>query len=364
LGSLRRVAACYRIWIELALCLTLFTGVVRWWFVPGWLARHYADPFPLLGERTGARTLGVLFDLLPWRVTGKRPLVFLVGDSSVGGSYPARAFLGYKLQTELGRILPGGKVQVVDCSMIGTYAQDALVVAAKAFAFAPDLVVYAVSPRILPVTSTTPFATGVGDLALEPDVVSRLGLPTALWLVGPENLGRSLVYSWWAPARLRVMLAQALVETLKLHAPRAGDVVERLAVGPVPKPPAGFPGAWLWPRKDYAVDVPSRSRDAFDAMVDLCGREGRCLIYHVPVNPAAVGGFEPGLDDEFVDYVRSRTTAAKVPFVDERLFGRPEHYKLNLAMRPDAIHPIEAGYDAFAPVLAGIVASRLHELGR
>jgi len=359
-----RAARFYRVWIELALCLAVFTGVVRWWFVPGWVARHYADPFPLLGDHSGGRTLGPFFDLLPWRVSHEGPLVFLIGDSSIGGSYPTRAFLAYKLQAELEHVLPGRHVQVVDCSMVGVYAQDALVLAGKAFGFDPDLVVYAVSPRILPLAPSTRFATGVSDLALDPDVVSHIGLGTALRLVGFEDLGRTLVYSWWGPARLRVPLAQALIETLKVPSPRASAVLQRLVAAPTPHPPTPRPGTWLWPRDEYSVDVPSRSRDAFDALVDLCGREGRCLLYHVPVNPAAVGGFEPGLDDEFVEYVRRRTTAARVPFDDQRQFGKAEHYKLNLALRPDAIHPVEAGYDAFAPVLAGIVARRLDELRR
>jgi hypothetical protein len=139
-----------------------------------------------------------------------------------------------------------------------------------------------------------------------------------------------------------------------------------LAEAIVPKPPAlpqvlpwNTLTGYLWPREHHRLDTPTRTTRALDDLIRLCGREGRCLLYHVPVNPAADHGFEPGLTEEFVAYVRERATGAGVPFEDLRAIGDPAWFRKTLSGRVDAIHMTMDGLGTFAAKLAPIVAAHL-----
>jgi len=57
----------------------------------------------------------------------------------------------------------------------------------------------------------------------------------------------------------------------------------------------------MWTRDHYRLDVPTPSTRAIDGIIDVCAHEGRCLLYHIPINPNAVRGFEDGLVDEFAE---------------------------------------------------------------
>jgi hypothetical protein len=226
---------------------------------------------------------------------------------------------------------------VVDLSMLGMYATDALVFIANAFAMAPDLVVYAVSPRIAPSAPNPAWATPAGSLALDRDVLSRVGVGPMVRLVGGEDLVPTLLTSWWPLLRLRGEIATWAFAPLRQRLP------EPLAARLLPHAARVWPverweheERYVWPRARYRVGVPTR-----------CTR-----------------GFEPGLLDEFVAYVGARTRAHGVPFVDFRTAGDPSSYAVNAKGEADPIHPSLAGHAAFAPRLAGAVAARVEELGR
>jgi hypothetical protein len=336
-------------------CLGIFTAWVECWFVPRSLAPMYRDRFPLLADHTRGTDLAVLFELLPPPATDGRIRVVLVGDSSIGGAFPVEDFLASKLQRQLARLMPRRRIEVIDFSIIGLRAQEALIMIAKVLASRPDLVVYAMSPRIAP--DDTLWATSVRDLALEWDVVSRIGLRRSLSMLDAESFPRTFVYSFWPPMRLRTALKRAAHEASREIAALPGTVLAQI-LAPAPpfdQPPdqKGWKSAnYMWTKAHYRFDVPTPSTRAIAGIIDVCAHEGHCLVYHIPINPNAVRGFEDGLVDEFAEYVRSRAATASVPFRDFRAFGRHGHFRVNLAGNPDAIHPTAEGQEAFAPVLA------------
>jgi hypothetical protein len=360
--ALRRLVAHGHVWLKLAVLLVLFALWVNRVFVPGWLAARYREPYPMLAPHTV--DVGVLFDLLPPPAPAGDVVVVLVGDSSVGGFVQ----LAPALERNLAALLPGRRVRVIDFTVVGMYAPDALLFIAKAFSIQPDMVVYAMSPRIVPTAPANPWATMVSDLALQPDIVARIGLGTAVALVGPTALGRVAVYSWWSPARLRVELASAALEGAAEYLPPAWTVqlarlVPRLPrVQPIERRSQREP--YLWPRAKYQIDPPTRSTRALDDIIGLCGRERRCLLYHVPVNPRGTQGFEPGLLDAFVAHVEARADAAGVSFFDHRGAADPQYYLPDAQGRIDPLHPIALGHAAFAPRLAREVADRIQALPR
>src|SRR5262249_48122564 len=110
----------------------------------------------------------------------------------------------------------------------------------------------------------------------------------------------------------------------------------------------------------YPIDSSNPNVRALDSLVAMCGRERRCLLYHGPLNPAsAPTGFEPGLDDEFVERVTRAARAAGVPFIDYRSLGTPQRFRLTYMGTPDAIHLNADGKQWFAAILARDIAGRL-----
>jgi hypothetical protein len=357
--TVRRVAARYHVVVKLAACLALFTLWVEWSFVPGWLARTYRDRFPIFRDRTWGQALGVAFELLPDRRREDDIVIVFLGDSTVGS-------MPQPLARHLRTAFPDRETQLIDFTFAGLYARDALPLAAKAFALRPDLVVYAMSARIVP---TEPLAaTRVSDLVLQWDIVSRLGVSSTMALIEPQAIGRVLVYSLWPPARLRSALARAVREGLQPRLPTGvSRATGRLLAGP-PVAPPGRGAPWrreewyLWPRWRHRLHPPTASTQALDALIALCARELRCLLYHVPLNDSAEGGFEPGVPDDFVHYVTDRAQMAGVPFEDYRDFGPTSYFAINPVLGSrDAIHPTEEGSVAFAPVLAAAVAARVRQ---
>src|SRR5437867_3289057 len=111
------------------------------------------------------------------------------------------------------------------------------------------------SARIAPAAPAMPWATPVGELALAPDVVWRAGFGAMLALVGPRDLPRTLVHSWWAPVRLRTELAGAAVKLETAHLPLR---LALLALWLAPRPARVWPleggeraEEYIWPRARY-----------------------------------------------------------------------------------------------------------------
>ncbi|HEV7732161.1 MAG TPA: SGNH/GDSL hydrolase family protein [Candidatus Binatia bacterium] len=333
----------------------------RWWAPVSW--REHGM-FGLPGSAVAAELA-----LLPAKgeLPPKTPLVVVVGDSSVGGSAVGES-LPWMLREALAQRFPERPPQVVNLTFVGLYPQDAIILVAKALALDPDVIVYAVSPRVIPSEPVVRFTTAAYEVAFQWDVVSRLGLPFTMALVGREDLGRSVVSSYVPLVRFRAQLSAALAAIVRTRiAPARVALLDRL----VPQPP-GLPqslpsmadGRYLWPRSHHPLDPASLCVWALEALIRLCGREGRCLLYESPINPASARGFEPGLVDEFDAWVGARAAGAGVPVLDARDRGEPLQFRVTFGGQPDAIHPTPQGQAAFAAILADALAPRLRDAAR
>lgn len=348
--STGRHRSSLRLWCEAALWLIAFTGWVEWWFVPRWLAPRYRDPNATF--RITTNNMGAVFDALPVAPARDRFVVVLVGDSTVSGIFGVGA-LAEPLRAALVPRAGGRPVEIIDLSLPGLFARDALFLVARALALEPDVLLVAVSPRVVPLAPAYPWATTVEDVALDRWILARVPLGTAFGLVDPRNIPRTFVYSFWPAARLRTALAEYLVTLLP--AP-----VQLLAIATVAHPPAREPveaigtDSLKWTRARYGLAAASDSARAFDAILDVCRPEGRCLLYHVPVNPASSHGFEPGLVAEFLRDASDRARAAHVPFLDLR-DAVPAAQFLQHSNGPDALHLQNDGAARLAQTLAPAV---------
>jgi hypothetical protein len=336
---------------------------VRYSFVPNQLAAEFDRPFPILRDRTMGREVGVLFALLPLHARRADVVVFIIGDSTVHSGNPDPAELPFLVRSELERILPERRIELVDLSMLGLYASDGLVFTAEALSVHPDLVVYSMSPRVIPAAPERAWTTNVSELALRWEVASRIGARGLIDLLEPSAIGRTVAHSYYPPLAVRIPIATAFWDWLFARLPaRLAPLQAAVAPGPPPSPPLPLQplAAYQWRRADYPVDSSNRNLRALDRLVALCGRERHCLLYHGPFNPASrTTGFEPPLDDEFVEHLSREADRASVPFVDYRPLGTPERFKTTLVGTPDAIHLNPDGKRWFAPILARDIATHL-----
>ncbi len=355
---LRRVADQYQVWLKLLLCLAVFSLWVERRWVPEWLA-----PQITVRMTNPLRTdIYAQLETLSARLVRADAVVFFVGDSAVGGWYDANAILPPKFAAQLAALLPGRHLEVVNLTFIGLYVDDALLMIAKACAFRPALIIYAMSPRIAPTEVAPQYETQMRDLAFEWDVISRVGLMPALRIVGVHGFARALAYSAWPVLRVRTELARATRDGLvRRGKPRLVPLLDALLAPKLGPPPRAtvpdLSDPYLWMRAKHRLAPPTPSTAGLDAVIDLCARERRCLLYQIPVNPEGEHGFEPGLLDEFVTYVATRSRAQGVPFDDYRALGRAEDFVTSQRGWPDSIHRTPAGHEAFAPVLAARAAA-------
>ena len=263
-------------------------------FVPGWLVRRYRDPPPVLSDRTQGRSLALVVAAVPPRTPDELRIV-VVRD----GAGPAARQESIALAAALGPASTGRRPVVVDLTVPELLATDALLLGARALALDPDLVVVGVVPRLVPVAPARRFATSAPEMAFERAVVARLGLGTLVRLVGPLRLVPSVVTSLWAPARLRVALAEAASEAVGLRWP-ATHLTEPEEPSAAGSPPDALPG----------LDPPSLATEALEHLIALCGRSGRCFLYAPPA--------DAGSGDDLVAWTRRRTVRAHVPFLDLR----------------------------------------------
>lgn len=337
--------------------LVAFTVWVEWSFVPSQLVPRYHRPLPIVAFPS--EDAGVMFELLPARAAPDDILVVTVGDSTMAGMFGVGTLSG-PLYLQLAGAFPGRRVQVVDLSIRGLYARDAVFLIARALALEPDVLIYAVSPRVLPFAPEPAWATTVEDVALDPHVIARLGLFTSLGFVEPSHLGRSLVYSYWPAARLRGELAHAFVQSLPAGV--AGVLAPFVPQSKAPafaEEPRADDGGARWTRARFGFDPATANTRAFEQILRLCQRDRRCLLYHAPVNPASDHGFEAGFVDDFVSEVAHRTTAAGVRFLDLHA-GIPADDFIPQPYGPDAVHLQNHG----AKLLAGtLVRAIVPEIG-
>jgi hypothetical protein len=364
---LARRLAPFHVPVKVVACLIVVSLWVSHWFMPRWWAPlffHQYEMFALSGAAVPAEleVLPAKADLPP-----RTPMVVVMGDSSVGGSIVITETLPFMLRAELAKRFPDHPPFVVNLAFIGLYPQDALLMIAKVLSLEPDLIVYAVSPRVIPTKPLVRFTTGAYEIAFQWDVVSRLGLPFTLELVGREDFGRSLVSSFVPLVRFRTQVSLELARRLR---PRVAPWVVPLLDRVVPLParlPASLPSGattHLWSRDEHRLDPSSLTVWALDGVIRLCGQAGRCLLYEIPINTAAPRGFEPGLVEEFDAWVGERAARAGVPILDFRERGDTSLFRPSYAGGVDAIHPTLAGQAVFASMLADELVPRLRDAAR
>lgn len=314
---------------------------------------------------TGGRNFAPMFDGLAEATRDSDLLIGFLGDSTVGGVGRDRDIPRWT-QLALGPRVRGRRVHMMDFSAIGQFAPDALVLAAKALSVEPDLLVYSVTPRVIPVEPDLPWATGAGDLALQADVVRQMGLGHALWLLGFARAPRSAVYSWWAPARFRTIAAGLIEAELPGRVSPLAAMLLGLVLTKAPAPVAGTnvaPGMHQWAPSAYAPEPLTRTSQALVWLFEMCGRHGRCLIYHGPINPAARERFTPALVEPFWTWLSAEAARTGVPLIDHRDALPAARFRAIGALL-DPIHPDDDGWREMGTIVADDVARRLAELDR
>lgn len=284
------------------------------------------------------------------------PYVFIVGDSTVTHGMPKpETSLPFQLQRALRRAgLPSAKV--VDLSHIGLHAEDALVLVAEAMAYSPALVLYSVNPRIfskmdgpalLTANRAAPLAGSGGSLEYLPFtyLIRRYGF---------EEIAASFSTSHLSISRFAPRARELLWETCESLQPAesVAYLCERLFRPPATEPPIQPPPVFRPYVCDRTqIDFDNPNTHAFEMLVTLCARTGRCLFYETPLNPKCPVQFEPGLVDEAKAYV-ARVVAGRVPVSDMTGAVGPEVFLPGLYRECDGLHLNDKGSELLAERLA------------
>jgi len=299
-----------------------------------------------------------VFDILDATYQRNAPYFFIVGDSTVAIGIPKPgANLPFQLQEALrGAGLPTAKV--VDLSHVGLHAEDALVLIAEAMTYSPALVIYDINPRVFGKMTERALLTADRAAALAGAGGSLEYLPFAYLIrrYGFDQLASSFVTSNFSLARFAPRVRGLLWELCGEHpGRRLGYVCDKLVRPPATEPPIQRPSAFSRYVSDRTqIDFDNPNTHAFEMLVDLCERTGRCLFYETPLNPECPIQFEPGIVDDAKAYL-ARVVDARVPLSDfSNAFGS------DIFMEPmyrecDGLHLNDEGNRRLAARLADAV---------
>jgi hypothetical protein len=233
---------------------------------------------------------------------------------------------------------------------------EATVAIAKALGAGGDVVVYAMTPRIM-CKQEVP-ATDAARYALDPDVAPQLGMRYLWSAFTVGSLATSAVQTRWGLLAFRRELRAGLAKQSGARLPEAWAAA--LTPQPYTAPAlveASPKGVSLWTRARCTCDAGGANGRALARIVEMCAATQRCLLYAGPVNPEGVASFEPGMVEEFVALVARMAETHGVLFRDwtralpASSFGEPRFG------RPDAIHPAADGQAALAELLADQVTA-------
>jgi hypothetical protein len=348
-------------WLAVLGCLAVVDLAIACVFVPRVLVPRFTAPGHVLRDMTWGHNLSVLFTLAERRVAAAERSVALVGDSTVMRILlePDRDLLSAQLADALNRRDLGGRpVEVIEFGFYGLPAEDAAVVIAKALAIGTDLVIYAMTPRI--VCRLGRPATDAARYALDWDVASRLGMGFVWRSFGPEALVASAVRSRWQLLRFRRELKAGIAHQIALRLPQpwAATVMVEPYLAPLLDEGGQRTGP-LWTRERCQLDTASAGVAALIRIADMCAAAGRCLLYHGPVNPQARWNFEDGLLPDFIALVRRLTNERHVPFRDYSDSVPASGFSTGSIRRPDPIHLSAAGRAPLVESLADEAARAL-----
>lgn len=328
-----------RDWVGVVILLVLVDGAVRSVYVPRWLDRASKLAADGVRDTTYGRNLAVVFGLMERVVTAASSSMVVVGDSTIMGKLGApegrlAPLIQRDFNTRTGTSKP---ITVIELGFLGLTTPDAAVVVARALSTPTDLLVLAVTPRVL--CRMTAEATDARRHAMSWNVASRLGIGFLVTQFSLATMAESAIRSHWAllgyQKELRAELATAVAPWLpRRWRKHIMPTEERANLG---SEPARL-GAPLWTSARCPLDEDSPEMMALRRLLDLCQAERRCLVYAGPINPEGMDSFEPELLPRFRALVARLTAERGIPFRDYGDRLPASAFRKPFMGRPDAIH--------------------------
>jgi lysophospholipase L1-like esterase len=304
-------------------------------------------------DTTYGRNLAVVFALTERAVAAASASMVVVGDSTVMGKIGSpEGRLAPLIQRDF-NARPGTSkpITVMELGFLGLTAPDAAVVVARALATRTDLVVLAVTPRVL--CRMTAEATDARRHAMSWSIASRLGVGFLVEQFSLATMAESAIRSHWALLCYQKEIRTELVTAVAPWLPRPWrkhivPAEDRANLGSEPAP-LGEP---LWTSARCPLDDDSPEVIALRRLLDACQAERRCFVYAGPINPEGMDSFEPELLPRFRALIARLTAERGIPFRDYGDALPASAFRKPFMSRPDAIHVGESGRQWLAAELA------------
>lgn len=346
-------------WLGVIVLLVLVDVVIHLVYLPRWLAGATRVSMDGLRDTTFGRNLAIVFTLTERTAAATSPSMVVVGDSTVMGKLGApQGRLSPLIQRSFNARTGTAKpITVIELGFLGLTTPDAAVIVAQALATQVDLVVVALTPRVL--CRMTTDVTDARRHAMSWDVASRLGIGFLVDQFSLATMAESAARSHWALLRFQWEMRAELATSVAPWLPRAWrkqilPVGYSANLGSEPAPLAGP----LWTSERCPLDEHSLEMIALRRLLDACQAERRCFVYGGPINPEGMGSFEPELLPRFRALIARLTAERGIPFHDYADAVPASGFQKPLVGRPDAIHVGDTG----RLILANELASEAHAL--
>jgi hypothetical protein len=306
-----------RPWVTLLKVILLLLVVDQWVRGPFFarsVAPLYVDRFTILRERTWGQNVLVLLEAMRRR-PGAMHVTFL-GDSVLRAVDEAdETTVPYLVQRQLRERFAPMDVDVVDCSAVGLYASDAMLLTSKLVGAGSDVIVYEVLPRAVPRAPDQEWVTRVSSQLSPSDLWRVLRVGGAPWLarnLTAAQITDGLVNTSWALYAYRSNLKLFVWDVLLPRVFPYRGLVRWMFYGPEAAAPPTIefrphlPGKFEWTWAEYGP--PNANWDALNLFGRLCHQyqPGRCVIYSGPLNPLGrAQAAEPELFDAYLAHLRA-----------------------------------------------------------
>jgi len=344
------------VWCMLALVDRYVLGA----FVPTVVTPRFEPAHLRLADRTSNHNLSILFAATEERIAAHQHVVAVVGDSTVMAFGERDDF---SLTEQISRAVArqpnlDTKVTVAEFAALGLPTDEALVLVSKALGIGVDLVVYAITPRVI--CDLPQRLNDVANHLMDSDVAKLLGPRFLLQNYSPAALASGAVQAHWALLRFRHEINSALTQwtssflgfNLPLSTP-ANYVVPAMPRLPM--------SVFFWTHKNCRLDASNQRVQAFIRLADTCAASGRCLFYFGPINQSAMARFEPGLVGEFSLWARGILRERRVPFRNYSYLVPENGFLRGPLGQWDAIHLNVFGRQRLANLLGPEIAHALEQ---
>lgn len=324
-----------------------------------------------LQERTVGTNPRLVFDIYDAVHRSDNRSFFIIGDSSVGtGMMQPATMLPTFLEQEL-RKTYGAETRVVYLGYPGLLVEDALVFLAEALARKPDMVLYAVNPRIFADTSDErQKALGLGGRAARLTLAGA-GFHRVPWSFFLRRFPAEKLAESWVSGRFHAV-SDASVIRMAIHRrceAERGSLARWLsyacsrlfpALDSLPEtPPRKARLGYVYAVQNYEFEA--GPTEAFSLVQNLCRSSGRCLLYRAPLNSKGRGCqlyFEPGLLERYEGFLSGSGFEAEGGTNHEEALD-PEQFMNERAGGCDVLHPSEEGRRKLARLLAADVRAAI-----